>query len=118
MKFSSICDEAGNALVEAVSFVTVAFGLVFSAGLGLFQLQASAIELQSVARNSLRSYLIGEEKSLTQLVRQNLDYNPIWREREVNVSVNCVPDCSAPEHRVILLLSAGAVQAKAFGVIK
>lgn len=116
MKFRFIRQDAGSALLEAVGFAVLVFGMILTAGLGLFQLQAAAIELQSIARNSVRSYVLGEGKSLSDLIQINLEASQLWRDRKIQVSIRCLPDCFTKPTRVRIELTDGQIKAEAFGV--
>lgn len=116
MRFRSICRDVGSVLIEAVGFVVLAFGIILTAGLGLFELQAAAIELQSIARNSVRSFVLDDSQSLPQLVQRNLSASERWRGREIDIRISCSPDCLAKPTQVRIELSAGQIKAEAFGV--
>lgn len=112
-----IGSDAGNALLEAVGFVTVAFGLLLVAGLELFQLQQSQLELQTIARNAMRSYLIQPQSSIAELVKFNQQQSRAWQNEDVEMLLSCSAGCDLPGGFIVLSIVSGGLSAKAFGVI-
>lgn len=117
MRFSRLHPETGNALLEAIGFVTVAFALILTLGLQLFQLQSDAMELELVARNSLRDYLTQQREPLLETTRRYLSDSKDLRNLDVSIEVLCRPDCVSKPFQVQLVISADNIRASAFGVV-
>lgn len=117
MNSRKLSSETGNALVEAVCFVTIAFGLVLSSGIELFEMQKSSLELQSIARNSLRSFLIDPSQDLSLVVRNNQLDSPRFRNETFSVEINCNPNCDSPSGTIQLKITSLGSSAEAFGVL-
>lgn len=117
MRFSRLNSESGNAILETIGFVTVAFGLILTFGLQLFQLQSNAIELELVARNSLRDYLTHQSETLLETTRRHLGESRDFQDLDVAIDVVCSPDCLTRPFHIQLSLFVGAIRASAFGVV-
>lgn len=117
MRFSRLADSEGNVLLETIAFVTVAFGLILTAGLNLVQIQQDSLALERIARNSLRQYLVFGDQSLSSIVQANLSISSISDLDNLALSVTCSPDCLTYPHKIFLRLQIGQSSASAFGII-
>lgn len=117
MNASRLSSESGSALLESISFAVVAFALVLTLGLRLFEYQSQAMELEILARNSLREYLTQQNDSLSVLVKRNLAESEKLHDLEVSVHIDCAPSCFEKPFQIRLVLNAEAISASAFGVV-
>lgn len=117
MRFSRLNSESGNAILETIGFVTVAFGLILTFGLQLFQLQSEAMQLELLARNSLRDYLTHQSETLLETTRRHLAESRDLQGLDVAIDVVCRPDCLNRPFDIQLSLYAGTLRASAFGVV-
>jgi len=111
-----ISNETGNALLEGVSFAALAFGLVLSSGLSLFQVESDQLALNLLARNVTRDYLLDPHVPLESVLQKWQVINPEFRHRQVELAVNCEGDCSQGSILQIELFSNGLVSSS-FGVL-
>jgi hypothetical protein len=111
-----IRDDAGNALLEGVSFAALAFGLVFSSGISLFQVESNQLALNSLARNVTRDYLLHPENSLNSLLDRWQRLSPGLMSSKVELRFDCEGDCVSGSIVQIELKAQGLV-ADSFGVI-
>lgn len=117
MRTSSIQDDRGSALVEVVAFAVVGFGLVLTLGFHLLEQERKVLELQGIARNSMRSHLLHTSTDLYEEVSKYQGSSKLWSEESVQVTIACTPaNCDLPNSMIWLELSAGSLSAKAFGV--
>jgi len=117
LKTKSFLEERGSALVEVVAFAVVGFGLVLTLGIALLEQERRVLELQAIARNSMRSYLLHNSSDMFQAVSRLQSASKLWGEERINVAITCLPnDCDLPNSIVWLELSADGLTAKAFGV--
>ena len=117
MKTKSFLEERGSALVEVVAFAVVGFGLVLTLGFALLEQERRVLELQAIARNSMRSYLLHNSSDMFQAVSRLQSASKLWGEELINVAITCLPtDCNLANSFVWLELSADGLSAKAFGV--
>ncbi len=117
MKTKSFHDERGSALIEVVAFAVVGFGLVLTLGFALLDQERKVLELQAIARNSMRSYLLHNENDMYQEVSRLRSASKMWSEESIDVSITCEPtNCDLPNSFVWLELSADGLSAKAFGI--
>ena len=117
VKTKSFLEERGSALVEVVAFAVVGFGLVLTLGFALLEQERRVIELQAIARNSMRSYLLHNSSDMFQAVSRLQSASKLWAEERIEVAVTCLPtDCHLRNSFVWLELSADGLSAKAFGV--
>lgn len=117
MRTGRFREDRGSALIEVVAFTVVGFGLVLTLGLQLLERERQVLELQSIARNSMRGYLLKNPSEIYEEVSKNQAESKLWFEESISVSLNCNPvDCSKPNALIWLELSDGEISAKAFGV--
>jgi len=110
-------EERGSALIEVVAFAVVGFGLVLTLGFALLEQERKVLELQAIARNSMRSYLLQNPSDIYQEVLRLQSASKMWSEESIDVSITCEPtNCDLPNSFVWLELSADGLSAKAFGV--
>ena len=117
MKTSFLAKDEGNVLLESVGFVAVAFGVVFLAGIQLFEAQADAMALTQLARNSLRYHLVSGNQDLTDAVHQLMLGQSRWSDKTVDISISCIPDCISTPRDIRLRLVSGQSEALAFGIV-
>ena len=109
--------DRGNILIEVVTFAFVGFGLVLALGFQLLEQERKVLELQGIARNSMRSYLLNASNDMFEEVSRHQEDSRLWAEESLDVSITCSPaNCSLPNSLIWLRLSAGDLNAKAFGV--
>lgn len=111
----SIRDEQGNAILESVSFAAVAFGLVLTSGLALFQMQEDQLELQILTRNVMRELSLHPEVSVNDALQKWKSFSPSWKGRDVLVEFTCHSPCW-PGSVEWLRLSGSGLQASGFGI--
>lgn len=111
-----ISNDQGNAILEAISFVAVSFGLILLSGVQLFTIQRDQLELSLLSRNVMTSFLNSTDTSLAeQLV--------FWKSRsgfsdqQVAMNVRCSPDCLTRGSIVIADLSYLGQEVRVFGVL-
>ncbi len=117
MKTKLFLEDQGSALIEVVAFAVVAFGLVLTLGFQMLEQERKVLELQSIARNSMRSYLLSNSNDILGEVSRFQSASRLWSEERIAVEVNCVPaNCSVPKTLIWLEISGSGLDAKAFGV--
>lgn len=117
MRTERILEDKGSALIEVVAFAVVAFGLVLTLGFHMLEQERKVLELQSIARNSMRSYLLSNSNDILGEVARLQASSRLWSEVRIVVEVNCVPaNCSVPNTLIWLELSGSGLDVKAFGV--
>lgn len=117
VKTKLFVEDQGSTLIEVVAFAVVAFGLVLNLGFQMLEQERKVLELQSIARNSMRSYLLSKSNDILGEVSRLQSASRLWSEERIAVEVNCVPaNCSVPKTLIWLELSGSGLEAKAFGV--
>ena len=117
MRTKKFGSEKGSVLIEVVAFAVVGFGLVLTLGLQLMEQERRVLELQGIARNSMRAYLLKPSSSLAEHVSRFQDQSKLWAEERIDISVRCVPNaCSVANTVIWLELNGLDVDAKSFGV--
>jgi hypothetical protein len=117
VKTRSVLDERGSVLVEVVAFAVVGFGLVLTLGLNMLEQERKVLELQSIARNSMRSYLLHTAGDLYEEVSRLQSTSKLFSEESIDVYITCEPtNCELQNSMIWLELSVGGLSAKAFGV--
>ena len=117
MKTRSVLDERGSVLVEVVAFAVVGFGLVLTLGLNMLEQERKVLELQSIARNSMRSYLLHSASDMYEEVSRLQSTSKLFSEERIDVSIACEPtNCALQNSMIWLELSVGGLSSKAFGV--
>jgi hypothetical protein len=100
-----------------VAFAVVAFGLVLTLGFQMLEQERKVLELQSIARNSMRSYLLTNSNDILGEVSRLQSASRLWSQELIDVEVNCVPaNCSVLNTLIWLELSGSGLDVKAFGV--
>ena len=117
MKTKLFLEDQGSTLIEVVAFAVVAFGLVLTLGFQMLEQERKVLELQSIARNSMRSYLLTNSNEILGEVSRLQASSRLWSEERIEVEVNCVPaNCSVPNTLIWLELSGSGLDVKAFGI--
>jgi hypothetical protein len=117
VKTKFFLEDQGSTLIEVVAFAVVAFGLVLTLGFQMLEQERKVLELQSIARNSMRSYLLSNSNDILGEVSRLQSASRLWSEERIAVEVSCVPArCSVPKTLIWLELSGSGLDAKAFGV--
>jgi len=112
-----LSQDRGSVLIEVVAFAFVGFGLVLTLGFQLLEQERKVLELQGIARNSMRAFLLNTSSDMYEEVSRFQEDSKIWAEESFEVSIACSPvNCSSPNALIWLRLSAGDLDAKAFGV--
>jgi hypothetical protein len=113
-----LSDEDGNILLEAVAFTTLAFGLILTLGIDLFQLERRQIGLEQLARNSTRFFLLNPESDFSEAISTFQELDSQLQDDQLKFSIKCQPtDCDSSGTFVSLEITSGDNVAKAFGVI-
>ena len=113
----SIRAENGNVILEATAFVSVAFGLLLVSGIQLFTIQRNQLELESIARNTMRSYLNYPQRDMSQVLDFWQARSSILNSETIELSVSCKPSCRSNGAVVLAKLSWDGLSAEAFGVL-
>ncbi len=117
MRTKRFSNEKGSVLIEVVAFAVVGFGLVLTLGLALMEQERKVLELQGIARNAMRAYLLQPSKSLFEHVSRFQDRSKLWAEEKIDISVRCVPNaCHVAKTVIWLELKSTDLDAKSFGV--
>lgn len=117
VKTRSVLDERGSVLVEVVAFAVVGFGLVLTLGLNMLEQERKVLELQSIARNSMRSYLLHTASDMDEEVSRLQSTSKLFSEESIDVSITCEPtNCELQNSMIWLELSVVGLSAKAFGI--
>lgn len=117
VKTKLFLEDQGSTLIEVVAFAVVAFGLVLTLGFQMLEQERKVLELQSIARNSMRSYLLSNSNDILGEISRLQSASRLWSEERIAVEVNCVPaNCSVAKTLIWLELSGSGLDAKAFGV--
>ena len=117
MRVSRFSKDKGSVLIEVVAFAVAGFVLVLSLGLQLLEQERRVLELQGIARNSMRGYLLNSSTSIDEEVLRNQETSRLWTEDTISISLTCNPiDCTKPNTLVWLELTGSQVTARAFGV--
>lgn len=109
--------DEGNALLEGITFAVMSFSLVLGSGLQLFDVQQRILELNDIARNALRAYLLEQNTSVSQQVVRFQKQSLKLAQTQLEQKILCRPDCYTQSSVVYLTLSADGLTAHAFGVI-
>lgn len=105
-------------LLEAVGFAALAFGLLLTLSLQVFELERRQIGLEQIARNATRYYLLHPSSDLSEAIYAFQALDSQFDDDELDIAVNCQPiDCAITGSLVTLKLTAGTNVAKAFGVV-
>ena len=114
----SLESEKGSILLEASGFVTLAFGLLLTLSLNIFDLESRQLGLEQIARNATRFYLLHPGSDLLTAVADFQALDGLFADERVDVTIRCQPtDCLASGALIWLELKAGENAAHAFGVI-
>ena len=117
MRTNLLSQDRGSVLIEVVAFAFVGFGLVLTLGFQLLEQERKVLELQGIARNSMRSYLLHPSSDMYEEVSRFQEGSQIWAEETIDVSITCSPaNCYLPNSLIWLRLSLGDMKTKAFGV--
>ena len=117
MKTKRLFQEHGSVLIEVVAFAVVGFGLVLTLGVQILEQERKVLDLQSIARNSMRAHLLNPANDLDQAVERYQAASKLWAEESITVLLKCVPSsCEAANSLVWLKLSGSGLAAQAFGV--
>jgi hypothetical protein len=110
--------ENGSIVLEATGFAVLAFGLVLTLTIQLFDIEKRVIGLEALARNAMRHALISSDFDFETSVASFKDLDPLLRDEAVFVSSTCsLSTCARSGDLVWLELSLDSTKAKVFGVI-
>ncbi len=112
---SELAKEDGNALLEGISFAAVAFGLLLSSSLFLFDSQIKSLEMASIARNAMRDHLLKPSTSIDQLILLQQKGTSL-EDQALEAKIICSNTCQRGDE-IELEISWEGVRARAFGVI-
>jgi hypothetical protein len=113
-----VSQEKGSALIEVVAFAAIGFGLVLTLGFQMLEQERKVLELNSLARNAMRSYLLDSSADIFDEVFRLQSESRLLAMEGISVSTSCIEDqCSKPNTLIWLELQAENMSAKAFGVI-
>ena len=117
MKIRLIKQEQGNALIEVVAFAAIGFGLVLTLGFQMLEQERKVLELKSLSRNAMRSFLLSPSIDIFDEVFRLQSDSRLLSEESLFVSTSCLQaECSKPNTLIWLELQAGDLSAKAFGI--
>lgn len=117
MRTNLLSQDRGSVLIEVVAFAFVGFGLVLTLGFNLLEQERKVLELEGIARNSMRSFLLHSSNDMFEEVSRHQESSKLWKEELLDGSMSCSPaNCSSPNSLIWLRLTAGDLESKAFGV--
>lgn len=112
-----LASERGSILVEATGFAVLAFGLVLTLSIQVFELERRVIGLESLARNAMRNSLLSSDFDFQSIVFDFQNLDPLLSEEDISVSTSCsASQCSRSGELIWLEISIGNAKAKVFGV--
>lgn len=111
-----IASDRGGALIESVGFVTVAFSLLLSSGLELFKIEQQQLELSSIARNSLREYLLNPTENLEEIVAKWQSLSSDFDASQLEFNVECSAYCTTPGALIKFQLRSDNLAVNAFAI--
>lgn len=119
MKLSrSVLSEQGSIVIEATGFAVLAFGLVLTLTIQVFEMEKRVIGLEALARNAMRSSLLNSDFDFKTSVTEFQNLDPLLSDEDIFVSSTCsISSCSNSGELVWLEISVGSAKAKVFGVI-
>jgi hypothetical protein len=110
--------EKGSIVVEATGFAVLAFGLVLTLTIELFDMERRVIGLEALARNSIRHALVSSDFDFNAIVADFKNLDPLLRNENISISSTCsLSQCPRAGELVWLELSIDSAKAKVFGVI-
>ena len=116
MKSKLVKQEQGNALIEVVAFAAIGFGLVLTLGFQMLEQERKVLELKSLSRNAMRSFLLSPSIDIFDEVFRLQSDSQLLAQESLSVSTSCLQaECSKPNTLIWLELQAGDLSAKAFG---
>lgn len=116
--FNPLRSDRGSMLLEAVGFSALAFGLLLTLSLHVFELERRQLGLEQIARNATRYYLLHPASDLSEAVDAFKALDSQFEDDELDIEVKCQPnDCRITGSLVLLEIKAGINMAKAFGVV-
>lgn len=117
VKSRLIRQDQGSALIEVIAFAAIGFGLVLTLGFQLLEQERKVLELKSLSRNAMRSYLLSPTADLFDEVSRLQSESRLLVEESVSVSTSCLQaECDEPNTLIWLELELEGSSAKAFGV--
>lgn len=117
VKSRLIRQDQGSALIEVIAFAAIGFGLVLTLGFQLLEQERKVLELKSLSRNAMRSYLLSPTADLFDEVSRLQSESRLLVEESVSVSTSCLQaECDEPNTLLWLELELEGLSAKAFGV--
>lgn len=117
MKSRMTRQDQGSALIEVVAFAAIGFGLVLTLGFQLLEQERKVLELKSLSRNAMRSYLLSPSGDLFDEVSRLQSGSRQLADESLSVSTSCLlAECDKPNTLIWLELQVGNLSAKAFGV--
>jgi hypothetical protein len=116
VKSELVKQEQGNALIEVVAFAAIGFGLVLTLGFQMLEQERKVLELKSLSRNAMRSFLLSPSTDIFDEVFRLQSDSQLLAQESLSVSTSCLQaECSKPNTLIWLELQAGDLSAKAFG---
>lgn len=110
--------DDGSIVLEAAGFAVIAFGLVLSLSIQVFEVERRLISLQALARNVMRYSLINSAYDFESNVSIFQKLDPLVIGEALDVSVSCsLNQCSQSGELVWLEISHKDASARVFGVI-
>jgi hypothetical protein len=110
--------EQGSIVVEATGFAVLAFGLVLTLTIELFEMERRVIGLEALARNSMRHALLSSDFDFEGSVADFQILDSLLRNEDVSISSTCsFSSCLRSGDLIWLELSVSGAKAKVFGVI-
>ena len=117
VKSELVKQEQGNALIEVVAFAAIGFGLVLTLGFQMLEQERKVLELKSLSRNAMRSFLLSPSTDIFDEVFRLQSDSQLLAQESLSVSTSCLQaECSKPNTLIWIELQAGDLSAKAFGV--
>lgn len=112
-----LSSDQGNALLEGVGFAAIAFGLLMTLGLNVLTLERDELTLMSIARNSMRAFLLQDSEDLESAVAMFQEQTTLANDA-LDVRVRCErQDCRTRGNLIWLEIHSDDLVASAFGVI-
>ena len=117
VKSRLIRQDQGSALIEVIAFAAIGFGLVLTLGFQLLEQERKVLELKSLSRNAMRSYLLSPTADLFDEVSRLQSESRLLVEESVSVSTSYLEtECDKANTLIWLELELEGLSAKAFGV--
>ena len=110
--------EQGSIVLEATGFAVLAFGLIMTLTIQVFEMERRVIWLEALAKNVMRHSLLNSDFDFEANVAEFQNVDPFLRDEVVSASSTCLlSSCSRSGQLVWLEISIDGAKAKVFGVI-